>query len=292
MQQLDTYYISVLLINLLIGIALITSIKFISAILCNVSSNDELANKDNPAFGISIAGVALAVTIMITGAISGDASSTLLNETIFVTSYGVLGIVLMIVAKLIFDKISMPAFSMRDEIIKGNIAASILDAGNVVATAIVIRAIMIWVEGDTFSGIVIVVVGFLFSQLILSLLSLYRLKIFELKNKFSIQTAIQENNIALAWRFIGFRIGIALAITATSGLVPYSQDFIMMGLYWLIASFALAIIVSVLAGLADKIILKGIDVNDEVNNQGNIAIGIIQCVTSMSVGIIIATLAS
>ena len=153
--NIDSFYAGVLLINLAVAVVILVGVKFMSAIISNVNATHELSEKDNHAFGVSIAGVALAVTIMMTGVMSGDASESFQTEMLLVAGYGVLGIILMSLTRFIFDKVSMPRFSVKAEIEKGNMAAAILDAGNVIATAIIIRAVMMWVESDTLGPLII-----------------------------------------------------------------------------------------------------------------------------------------
>jgi uncharacterized membrane protein YjfL (UPF0719 family) len=290
--NMDTNYVMVLLINLGIAMALLAGLKFLAGLISNVNATQELAEKDNPAFGISLAGVAMAITIMLTGVMSGEASASFASEAMLVAGYGLLGLILMVLTRFVFDRISMPQFSVKDAILKGNIAAGILDAGNVVATAIIIRALLMWVNTESLQGLAVILGGFVISQLILSAASIYRRKRSLSRHNKSLQDAIEGGNIAVAWRFTGFRIAVALAITAASGFIPYAQESLCeIMLLWTLVSICLLGVISILAVVTDKLILSGIDVQDEVDNQGNLAIGIIQCAITIAVGIIIAVLA-
>jgi len=120
---------------------------------------------------------------------------------------------------------------------------------------------------------------------------MYRIKLFNASNKQSFQDSIRGGNLAVAWRFTGFRIVVALAITAASGLVPpMNGEFIQPMLLWIVVSLAMLVLVSILSIIADKVILSGIDIRDEVDSQSNVAIGVVQCVIVISIGLIIAVL--
>lgn len=289
--SLDIETILTLLVNLGIAVVILTSIHSISGTIASIDASNELAEKDNPAFGISLAGVVLAVTIMMTGAISGTASGNIGMEALMVISYGVLGIILMVFTRFIFDKISMPKFSMRKEILKKNAAAGVLDAGNVIATAIMVRAVMMWIEEDSLRGVIVVLAGYFISQFILSLASYYRLMAYNKAHKESMQQTIQEGNAAIAWRFTGYRIGVALAITATTGLVPYDLDtpFLTAGI-WALVSFILMALVSITSIIADRVILFGINTKTEVDREHNVSVGAIQCVIHIAIGLLVASL--
>jgi uncharacterized membrane protein YjfL (UPF0719 family) len=286
--HLSVEYLSSLGIHLAIAVVMIGSVKYLSAFISNVNAKHELAEKDNHAFGISIAGVALAVTIMMTGVVGNSIGGNYGYD--LVIGYGVLGIILMSFTRFFFDRVSFPTLSVKREILEGNIAAAILDAGNVVATAVIIRAMMMWVESETVYGLLIVLVGYFISQFILSIASLYRITLYNLHHDGTLCEGIEDGNVALAWRFTGYRLGVALAITATAGMVPYATDNLNIIFVWLVMSFVFMVAVSICEAVVDYILLWGIDVDDEVNNQKNIAIGVIQCVVTIAIGLMIASL--
>jgi uncharacterized membrane protein YjfL (UPF0719 family) len=289
--QMDRYIYLILLVNISIAVGLFACLRIIAGVIANVNATDELAKRDNPAFGISLAGVLLGLAIMMTGAVSGSSHETLYGEIISVTGYGLLGVLLMSLTRFIFDKISMPQLSIGTEILKGNIAAAIVDAGNVLATAIIIRAVMIWVDTSSVEGMELVLAGYVVSQLILTLATFIRVKSYKnAQNGNSIQRAFQEGNAARSLSFSGYRIGIAFAITAASGMFPYEGTIVLMIEKWTVFALALMLIMSLLSWIANKLILLKIDVADEIDNQNNIAIGIIEGVTYVAVGMVLAGL--
>lgn len=288
--NLDYYSLLILLLNLLIAMVLLVGVKYISALISNVCATSELSEKDNAAFGISLAGTVLALTIMITGVMSGENSDSLAQEMILLASYGTLGIILMAVSRFVFDRISMPKFSVKDAVLKGNVTVGIIDAGNTVASAIIIRAVMVWIETDEIQGFIYLLVGYLLSQIVMVCASHYRKVLFRKYHDKSMDEYLEQGNVAIAWRFIGFKIGVALAITAASSLVPYAGNYIQIIVTWISVAIIMMVLVAVLAVVIDKILLIRINTREEVDNQGNVAIGIIQFVCTVSVGIIIAVL--
>lgn len=273
--------------TLIITALLFISIKWLSGFISGVNARSEIAEKDNPAFGISVASTLLAVAIMLTGVVSGERYDETTRELLLLSAYGILGVFMMSMTHYIFDKISLPKIDLRHEILDGNIAASILNAGNVIATSIIIRTIMLWVESDTFTGLILVLAGFVVSQFLLSAASFYRLKLYYLYHATDMQEALKENSAAIALRFSGHRIGVALAITAASHLIPYDEaNLATMMFYWALLSFVMVFFVSTVAILAHKVILANIDVRDEVDNQRNIAVGAIQAAIYISIGLL------
>ena len=291
LMNLDAHYIQVLLINMGVAIALLFVARLLLAITTKVSSKTELADKDNPAYGVSLAGIVLAITIVMTGVLSGKASYDLAEEFFSVLLFGSLGVLLMFVANFLFDKLSMPKISIPEAIKDGNLAAGLINAGNLIATAIIVRAVIIWSDLDGGMAVMTAIAGFVLSQIILTLVSKYRIALFNARNDTTFQQSILDGNLAIAWRFTGFRIAVALAITAASGLVPViSGDFIMPMVLWIVVSLAMLVLISVINIIVDKILLGGIDLRDEVDSQQNIACAVAQAFIIISIGLIVAAL--
>lgn len=287
----NTNVIPVILVNFAIALILLVGIKYISAAVSHVQAKTELSVKDNGAFGISTAGVILGVIIMTTGIMTDEASLDLSLLAMMMAGYGLLGIALMFVTRVIFDDLAMPRIKLRDEILRGNMAAGIVDAGNVIASALVVRAVMYWVNSYTWQGLVILLIAYFLSQLFLTLVVRLGLARFQRRHNAVVQHQVGSGNVAVALRFAGFRIGTALAITAASQMVPYAYDeFLLPMVSWLIMSLVIVIITSVVAWLADHIILSDINLELEVDSQRNIAVGSMQAAIHISVGLLMMAL--
>ncbi|MDQ6963007.1 MAG: DUF350 domain-containing protein [Mariprofundaceae bacterium] len=283
-----TYY----LIDLAIVLLILGSLRLCAGAIANSSLTEILSEKDNAAAGVSLAGAMLGVAIMMMGAVSGDAGGTPAEEAILMLIYGFLGIVLMWLTRIIFDRISLPSISISEEIHKDNLAAGLVDAGNMIASAIVVRALMTWVDGATTSGIMAILLGYAISQVLLVLLSRYRTKLFAFRHKgASFEQAIMDKNTALAVRFSGHRIGASLAITAASGLVLYNPNDLWMVLaVWTAVATVIFVAQTLVGVLTHMIFLPSIDVADEVGKQKNIAIGALEGAIYIAIGLVFAGL--
>ena len=94
----------------------------------------------------------MAVTILLSGTMYGIPYEDVMTSSTFLLAFGILGIILMSLTRLIFDRFALPKIVLRDEIKNGNIAVAIADTANVLAAAIIIRAIMIWVTDNSIDG--------------------------------------------------------------------------------------------------------------------------------------------
>jgi len=288
----DQYEYMVIAVDFLIAIFMLTAIGKVTGLVSSVKSMHELSEKDNFSYGISYAAAILAVGIMLTGALSGETTVSLFYEIGIVSAYGVLGIALMTATKHFLDKVSLPKISIRDEIIKGNAAAGIVDAANMLATAIIVRAVMIWVDTESFSGLFMVLAGFIFSQVLMMLVTRYRLFIYASRhNGESLQSAFETGNIALALRYFGHNVGVALAVTAASGIATYTEgQEIESAILWASVSLALTVGLSLLSIIARHIILWGINVVEEVDTQRNVGVGFIECMIYIANGVLMVAL--
>lgn len=290
----DNSFNPTLLLSLAIIIGLFTSLRLFSGVVSHIDPSYELTQKDNAAFGISLAGVVFGVTMVLTGVIPSSWAMSLQDSVIAVGAYGVIGIVLMAITRVIFDRIALPRIHMRNEIVRGNTAAAIVDAGNVIAAALVIRAVMMWIEINSLEGITDLLVVYAVSQALLTAIAMVHVKLFSVNNAGkSMQQEFTDGNTALALRFAGRRIGIAFAITAASNIMVYEIYEVTSLLFaWTLVSLVVVIALTGLSWIATRIILFGFAVDDEVIRQRNIAIGAVQGVIYIALGILLSSLMS
>jgi uncharacterized membrane protein YjfL (UPF0719 family) len=289
----DHGYNLTMLLCLFIIIVLFTSLRFFSGAISHVDPSYELTQKDNAAFGISLAGVVFGVTLVLSGVIPNSWTLDMMSVGLAVAAYGIVGIVLMVLTRLIFDRIALPRISIREEIVKGNAAAAIVDAGNVIAAALVIRALMMWIETNSLESLIDLVKLYAVSQVVLTAVAMLHVRLFTMHgiDDRTLQDEIHSGNTALALRLSGRRVGIAFAITAASNIMVYeiySVDSLLME--WVLISLLFVLGLTILSWIATNIILFGMKVNDEVINQRNIAIGAVQGTIYVALGMLVSSL--
>ncbi|MDC3221528.1 DUF350 domain-containing protein [Gammaproteobacteria bacterium] len=283
-------WVQILIVNIVLVVLIMALAKYVTVVLSKTTQPACCSIQDNPAFGISVAGTLISLSIILTGVISGDASNSLVNESLLVLSYGIGGILLMIIARILFDSFAMRGISLKQEIAKGNIACAVVEAGHLISSAIILRAMMLWVEEYTLQGVLSLVVGYAVSQLLLNLVSAWRLYIYNRHHKSFMQTSLLNGNLAVAIRFSGIRIAIASAITAGAGFIAYADSWLSSLSLWLGFSLLAIAAVSFISLILDKIILKGIDIRQSVDTQKNVSVATIQASITFSVSLIIVAL--
>jgi len=272
--DLALYY----LVDFTIALVLLSGMRFLSGMVGNVSATHEISQNDNKAFGVSLAGAMIAVSIMLMGVVSGESGYSLGDEALQVVVFGVLGIALMWVTRFVFDRVSFPGLSIHDQIMQGNMSASIIDACNMIATAIIIKGAMVWVDGDITVSIAAVVISFLASQIIMALATYYRAKVYAKRHKGKqLHTAIEDNNVALALRFSAYRIGIAIAVSAAFSAVEYDAEyFINVFIIWFAFALMLFVLLTLISIVIRHSVLHRVNIGEEVGEQGNVAVGVIE----------------
>ena len=288
--ELSGQTLAMLALGLVIVFAVLVSVRMLYGAASGLDTASELADKDNFAFGVGLAGMTLGVAIMLSGVAEGDFSASVEEEASALVVYAALGLALMWLTRLIFDRVSIPAFSVKAEIRNGNVPIAIVEAGNVLATAVMVRAVIQWSEGSLAAALIAVVAGYVVTQAILTATTYYRVWLFARRNAGKrFQDAVQDGNTALALRFAGFQMGVALAVTAAAQVVEYDPggDPVVQALIWGACSVVLAAVLVVLSLLAERFVLRRIDVSEEVDRQRNIGVALTEVAVYAGIGLLL-----
>lgn len=281
-----------LAIDISIAIVLLGAMRFISGLSAKVNSTEELAQKDNFAFGISVAGSIAALGIVLTGAISGENAPSYMMEFIGMLAYGTLGLILIKIGRFIHDKLSLQHINKTEEILKQNITVGIVDAAGAIATAIIIRAVLLWVHGLDVDTFIAIIAGFVISQAILLLVTRLKERQYAKNNQGNcLQEAFSQGQTAIAIRYSGQLISTALAVTAASHFLTYSPETLLSTLFsWFVFAIVMTLLVAILTAIAKRIVLWGINLVEEVDQQQNIGVACVEMATSISIALILAAL--
>jgi len=291
---MNAFYISALAINLVIVIGVLFGYRHVQAKIAGVASNEELAQKDNYAFGVSVAGGLFALCLILASAVAGEIAGSFADEAINVLSYAVAGIILLKLGMIINDKFFMRAFSVTDQLRNKNMAVGVVNASNLIAQGIVISAAINWVETDSWKGLGFVALLWLASQLVISLVTFIRMAVYKRRHPDSTwQDAIAGNNVALSIRFAGQVIAAAVMVTAATNIIAFLPDL------WLTSMVALLgyalLLVLVVWGLYRVVlptVLFGVNVVEEVDDQGNVGVAFIEASLFAGIALILLSLLS
>jgi len=281
-----------LAIDITIAIILLGAMRFLLGLTSQVNSTEELAKKDNFAFGVSVAGSILALGIVLTGAITGENAPSYLMEIIGMLAYGTYGLILIKVGRIIQDKVALQHLNKTELIKEQNLTIGIIDAAGAIATAIIIRAVLLWVDGLNISTFIAITSGFIVAQAVLVLVTRIRERKYANNNQEDcLQEALSNGQLALAIRYSGQVISTALAVTAASHFLVYSPETLVMNLLgWLVFGIIMTLLVAILTSIAKRIVLWGINLVEEVDQQHNIGVASIEMATSIAIALILSAL--
>ena len=288
-NEVSLWNIAIIAINLTIAVAAICGFRFLFGKLAGVSTTVELSEKDNHAFGISFAGGAGALALVLSAAITGDSAASLLTEALNVMTYAIAGIALLKVGSLINDWIIFHKFSLKDAVHQHNVGAGVVQAANFLALGFIIHTAMNWVEPEDWRGLLPVLLVFIAAQIILLLVTRLRTQIFSRRHDGeSFQHAIEAGNTALSIRYAGHIIGTSLAVSAGGNIAPYlHNEPWLSAAIWGAVGVALTLALSLLSLIARSAILAKIDVVEEVDNQQNVGVAFVEAVIFIAIGLLL-----
>lgn len=295
----SAYTFSAVLINLVMAIAVMALARVLLGTLLRVGKTSvALAETDNHAFGISLAAMVLGMSLILAGATSGEAAVNINVEVLSVAAYALAGLIFMFGGRAFNDRILFPHLAVGKSVAKGNVPVALLDAGNIIATAIIIKTAMQWPPMSAFGGLAMLII-FLFSQALLGAVAAARMARFR---KYAVSVgqsdvpatigeAVEQGNGPLALRFSGFLIGAALAMSSANGMVAYADDHFGLSLIlWGGTAAGFTVGLMVLTMVLEKIILSGIPVSREVNIEKNWGVAAVEAAAYAGIGLVMTTL--
>ena len=283
----------IIALDLAVAVAAICILRYGAGLLFGVDTRDELAEKDNFAFGIALAGGMVAVALILTGAASGEASISWAAELGTVAIYAVVGIVLLKIGILINDALIFHKFSLKQAIGEQNVAAGTVQAANLLALGVLVLGAIDWAEGVGWLALLSVAIVFFLAQIVLLGVTRLRSAIYARRHDgAALQLAIEGGNSALAIRYAGHLLGTALAASSAGGMVAYlpgtAIELAVVYGSWLAWAVVLAVVLSVLSIIAQRVVLMGIDTVEEVDNQRNVGVAAIEAAIFIGFGLVIA----
>ncbi|QDF68059.1 DUF350 domain-containing protein [Shewanella sp. SNU WT4] len=281
-------------IDLAIAILLLVFMRYLSGWSIDVNSTSELAVRDNFAFGISTAGSITAMGIVLTGAITGAAGSSYLVEVIGMTAYGLTGLLLIRTGRYIHDKFALTEVDKNAEIRAGNVSVALVDASATIATALIIRSVLLWAEGLTLDTLIAVISVFVIAQFLFVLLTRIREYRYRRGNQGdSMQEALAQDSLALAIRHSGYLISLGLTFKAASYFLLYDPKAYAMNIFgWLTFSIIMLVILNLLLWLVKRLVLANINTDTEVEQQHNVGIATVEMAVSIVVALLLTSLMS
>lgn len=254
-----------------------------SLIYHNTNIKNELVEKDNFAFTLSYVGYFIGIIIIIGAAIKGD-SYGLGSDLAQISLYSILGMVLLHLSIKISNKLILPKFDIKKEIIDDkNAGTGIIEASIYIANGLVLYAALVGESNSLYEGIATFIAYWFIGNLVLILAS----KAFSLWMKYNIHNEIEKDNVAAGISFSGAILAISIIImnALIDPFVDWSTTCIDVTIHTILGCTLLPIV----RWLADKLLVPGRSLTDEISNQEkpNIGAGLIEAFAYVGAALLI-----
>jgi len=248
-----------------------------------INIQQELVEKDNFAFILSYVGYFTALTIVIGGSIVGESYGFITDiSSIFI--YGILATILLLIAANISNKLILYKFDLKKEIITDkNEGSGIIEAAIYIANGLILYGALIGESETLTQGVSTFIIYWAIGNLVLIIAS----KIFISWMSYNIHDEIEKDNVAAGLAFSGAILAIGI-ITMNAILDPFldwSTTLIDISIQTVVG----CILLPIMRLFADKILLPGRKLTDEIINQEkpNIGAGLIEAFAYIASAILI-----
>ncbi|AXR07364.1 DUF350 domain-containing protein [Salinimonas sediminis] len=278
-----------LVIDLVLALLLLVIMKWLAGIFRKSSVADELGVKDNFAFGISIAGGMLSLCIVLGSVVGRHVGEGLESAATGMLSFGLIGIVLVQFGRFAHDKLVLNRVDTRALIADRSVSIALVDASSLIASAVILRSMVLWVDGSDLNAIIAICTGFTVVLFILIFMTrIYEVRYARDNQNDSFQGALQKGQMALAVEHSGNLLGTALIVASARHLLNYYPDgYVSNVTGWLIVSVVLSLALYLLVNISKKVILWGLDYRQEVDKQHNVGVACLELCLAVGIASIV-----
>jgi uncharacterized membrane protein YjfL (UPF0719 family) len=226
----------------------------------------ELYERHNAALAVAVTGYFLGISLALGGALSGP-SQGWQADLVGIGAYGVLAIILMLVAGFLCEKVLLSHFDNTTEIIQDqNVGTAFVEAGMHIANGLIVLAI-IQGEGPLLSGVAF----WLMAQVVLIIAG----RLYEMITPHSIHRELERDNSAVGLAFGGLLVGMGnvVSIAVAGDYEGWRAGLESFGLEVAFGFLALYLIHK----LTDTLLAPGVKLGaEQVEEQPNIGAGLIE----------------
>lgn len=248
-----------------------------------IDVKNELVIKDNLAFSTVITGYYVGLIVIIGSAIIGE-SRGFLNDVFDITLYSFLGIILLNISAVIVDKIILKQFDLTKEIIEDqNVGAGIIKGVSFISIGLILFGSITGESNGYIFGLITALAYWIIGLVIMVITS----KIYSIMIDYDISREVEKDNVAAGLAFSGALLAISIIImnALLGNFTSWVDTLIEVGLQVLLG----IILLPIMRLVADKILLPGQKLTDEIVNQDkpNIGAGLIEAFAYVGSAILI-----
>ncbi|WP_062061953.1 DUF350 domain-containing protein [Aquimarina longa] len=226
-----------------------------------IKVNEELVIKDNFAFSVSYVGYFVGLLIVIGASIVGE-SVGWMEDLLAIAYYSSIGIVLLNVSIWINHKFIINKFNIKKEIIVDqNVGTGVIEAAIMIAAALVLFGAITGESESLFSGTITAILYWAIGMIILIITS----KMYIISVRYDVHSEIEKDNVAAGLALAGAIVAISIVVmnALLGDFENWQTTLIDVGTQTIVGLLALP----VMRIVADKILLPGQRLTDEIMNQ-------------------------
>lgn len=277
-----------LAIDLAIAGGLLLVVRALSGIFIKISVSKELGEKDNFAFGISLAGRMLSLTIVLSAVVGRHIGMGFEAAALGMLLFGSMGILLVKIGRFTHDIFVLNKINKDEMIENKNVSVAIVDACSAIASALITKSIIDWAKGTGIEAFIAVFCGSIVVLVVLLLATrLYEYRFSENNQNSSFQQTLAKGQLAISIQHGGNLIGIAIAVSSASKVLIYSPSAYVSNVSgWLISAVVLSFALIITTAIIKRVVLIGVNWRSEISLQHNIGIASIEAALSIGIALL------
>ncbi|WP_417345330.1 DUF350 domain-containing protein [Ferrimonas sp.] len=198
------------------SLLLFTLLRFSQGWWEGVSSQKELAERDNVAFGISTAGSLLAMALVISSVMPRQGHLSYTQQGINLVVFGLIGLLLIRISLWANDRFAINRIDKKQHILSGNVAMALTDASAALSAAFIIQALLSKLhQTPSLMGVVSYGLIYIASLVMLTGISHWMQRLHDRKGYGPFQQAIEQDQRSVALNHSGVVIACALIMAAS-----------------------------------------------------------------------------
>ncbi|MEQ2352875.1 DUF350 domain-containing protein [Pseudoalteromonas piscicida] len=256
--------------------------------------DDELAQRDNFALGISYASQVTMLCICVAYLFNDLGVVRAQAHPLQVALHIGLIIAFVYFGQWIHRKWILYQFDEEEAILKQNICAAMVDSGMLLGNTILVLGLYHWVHPKGWSDLLVVALGFMLLQLLYTLDSKIRESRFA---KFNQGASLQQNfnlrNTSIGIRYAGKSIGLSLAMYAGLHSAPYHGAKVVENLFSVVMHCGVMwLFLYIGSYVLLHLSLPKVNIGLEVDHQDNVGIACLEFAVFCSIGYLLINLFS
>lgn len=257
-----------------------------------VDTHEELSERDNIAFGISLAGGITGLCLVLSGMFHLPGPESLVWRAVWIGGMGLATLALMRLGRWWYDKLALHQVDKHGLILEGNIAMALVDAAVAIATAMVLLANLRWLGEISLAALFLLCLDYFIALTLLVITTrVLEHRFRRLNQGGSLQRALAQDHRAVALRHSAYLLACGHVIATAGALNPYDPATPMLNVSgWLAwSAIGLAILLALSSALR-YLVLAQIKVSREVELQNNSGIAILDGALVYASALVLANL--